>query len=115
MKTHADPFHRAPGCPSQTGCLPQCSWTHRLWVSSLSVLLLAGAWSVTRAADHAAPAQAVASPVAAAKSAPQKAASEAAAATGSVDIGADIKKAIREQMLGKKTFTMVISGKPEKV
>jgi carbonic anhydrase len=88
---------------------------HRLWVSGLSVLLLAGAWSVTRAADLAAPAQAVASPATAAKAAPQKTASEAAAATGSVDIGADIKKAIREQMLGKKTFTMVISGKPEKV
>jgi carbonic anhydrase len=115
MKTHAAPYHRAPGCPSQTGGLPQRSWTHRLWVGSLSVWLLAGAWSVTRAADHAAPAQAVASPAAAAKAAPQKAASEAAAATGSVDIGADIKKAIREQMLGKKTFTVVIPGKPEKV
>lgn len=121
MKQHAAPLHRAPGCPSQTGGLPQTgslpqrNWTHRLWVGSLSLWLLAGAWSVAHAADQAAPAQAVASPATAAKAAPKKTASDAAAATGSVDIGADIKKAIREQMLGKKTFTMVISGKPEKV
>ncbi|MDR3367619.1 carbonic anhydrase family protein [Rhodoferax sp.] len=115
MKTYTDPIHPAPGSLSQTGFLPQRRWTHRLWMGSLSLLLLAGAWSVARAAEHTAPVEAVASPVTTGKATPQKTASDAAAATGSVDIGADIKKAIREQMLGKKTFTVVIPGKPEKV
>ena len=95
----------------QTTYLPHRGWTHRAWVVSLSVLFLAGAWSVAHAAEHAAPAEAASSKVT-----PKQAAtaSDAAAATGPVDIGADIKKAIREQMLGKKNFTLTISGKPEK-
>lgn len=83
-------------------------------MTSLCVLFLAGAWSVTHAADHAAPAEAAPAKIVP-KQAAATAASGAASAGGSVDIGADIKKAIREQMLGKKTLTVVIPGKPEKV
>lgn len=108
-------MHRAPGSLSQTRCPPRCDWTHRLWLNCLSLLLLVGVWSVAHAADHKAEAEAVAHPATATQAAAQKPSSEASSATGSVDIGADIKKAIREQMLGKKKFTLVISDKPEKV
>jgi carbonic anhydrase len=115
MNTHADLMHRAPGSLSQTRCPPRYDWSHHLRLGSLSILLLAGTWSVVHAADHATPAEAATHTAAASQAVAQAPAAEASSATGSVDIGADIKKAIREQMLGKKTFTVVIPGKPEKV
>jgi len=112
MITRTTPMPRAQGREVQTACLPHRGWTQQAWVVGFCVLFLAGAWSVTHAAEHAAPAEAAAAKVIAK---PAAAASDAAEATGSVDIGADIKKAIREQMLGKKKFTLIVGDKPEKV
>ena len=95
----------------------QCDadWRARAWATCLSALLIGGGWSQAHASD---PASVTAKPTASAKSAPPKptvVAPEAAPAEEKVDLGNDIKKALRESLPGRKKLTLVISDKPEPV
>lgn len=90
-------------------------WRARAWATCLSALLIGGGWSQAHAAD---PGAVAAKPAASAKSAPPKptvVAPEAAPAEEKVDLGNDIKKALRESLPGRKKLTLVISDKPEPV
>lgn len=82
------------------------------WALMLGGLMCAGGWSVSHAADtadHSAKPATAAKPPAKKASAPVEAATEAEP----VDLGQDIKKALRDKLIDRKKLTLVISDKPE--
>jgi carbonic anhydrase len=82
-------------------------------------LLCAGLWQFSHAADHPEHVEQLARPEALAKTALKKSAASAPAEVASsasaepIDLGNDIKKALREKMIDRKKLTLVISDKPE--
>jgi carbonic anhydrase len=89
---------------------PKTPWRLRALPGMLALLLSVGIWPVVHAADpahvdHGAkPASAAGKKV--------EAASDPAAADAP-ELAVDIKKALRDQMIGKKKLSLVISDKPE--
>ena len=88
-------------------------WRARAWAACLGALLIGGGWHLAHAAD---PGAVAAKPAASAKTAPPKpvaTALEAAPAEDKIDLGNDIKKALRESLPSRKKLTLVISDQPE--
>jgi carbonic anhydrase len=90
-------------------------WSHQAWVLALGCLLCAGGWSASHAADQTESASHTAKPAAVAKASAPKATAPADAATDAapIDLGNDIKKALRDRLIDRKKLTLVISDKPE--
>ena len=90
-------------------------WSRQAWALALGCLLCAGGWSASHAADPTESASRTAKPAAVAKSTAPKASAPADAATSAepIDLGNDIKKALRDRLIDRKKLTLVISDKPE--
>jgi carbonic anhydrase len=80
--------------------------------SCLVVALMLGTTSVSRAADHAAVADHGAAAAPAASKAPAKTAAATASATETKDLGTDLKKALKDNLIDKKNLKLVITDKP---
>jgi len=87
-------------------------WSRQAWVLALGCLLCAGGWSVSHAAEPSTHADTTKTP---AKKPVASAPAEIVTEPAPVDLGNDIKKALREKMIGRKNLTLVISDKPEPV
>lgn len=94
------------------------AWPAR-WGSLASAALLsvglAGVPLDSRAADHSAPAEHGKPASTAASKVPGKTASQASAAAVAVespDLGVDLKKALKDKLIDKKSLTLVITDKP---
>lgn len=86
-------------------------WSRQAWALALGCVLCAGGWSVSHAAEQTEPAK----PAAASKT-PAKKVSAPVETTGDaepIDLGNDIKKALRDKLIDRKKLTLVISDKPE--
>jgi len=95
---------------------PTTGWRLRTLFWCLSALLIGSSWTLARAADHADPADHAAKPTASSKTPAKKPAapaSEETPAEEKIDLGNDIKKALRESLPGRKKLTLVITDKPE--
>lgn len=81
------------------------------WALTLGCLLCAGGWTASHAADQTEPIK----PAVAAKTPAKKASAPANAVveTEPIDLGQDIKKALRDRLIDRKKLTLVISDKPE--
>ncbi len=115
MNTHR-PLHRPTTAKTLATALPAAGWRQRMLLLGLSALLMGSTWSLARAADHADPADHATKPAASSKPAAKKPvapASEEAPAEEKIDLGNDIKKALRDSLPGRKKLTLVISDKPE--
>jgi carbonic anhydrase len=90
------------------------AWSRQTWALALGCLLCAGGWSASHAAEQTESASHTAKPVAA-KTTTQKSSAPAEAAPDAepVDLGNDIKKALRDRLIDRKKLTLVISDKPE--
>jgi len=87
-------------------------WSRLAWAMALGCLLCAGGWSTSHAADatdHSAKPATVAKTPTKKASAPVEAAND----TEPMDLGQDIKKALRDKLIDRKKLTLVISDKPE--
>jgi len=108
MKTHHLPLSPLQTVLWQTSRRPR--WTdYRTLCACLVLALCAG--SVAQAAEPVAAADHAAKPVSTTKTAAKK--TEAVSAADAPELAIDIKKALREQMLGRKKLSLVISDLPE--
>lgn len=87
-------------------------WSRQAWVLALGCLLCAGGWSVSHAAE---PNTHTDTTKASAKKSAASAPADVVTEAPPVDLGNDLKKALREKMIGRKNLTLVISDKPEPV
>lgn len=87
-------------------------WSRLAWALMLGGLMCAGGWSASHAADATAPAT---KPATAAKTPAPKVSAPTETATNAepIDLGQDIKKALRDKLIDRKKLTLVISDKPE--
>lgn len=93
-------------------------WSRRALALGLTALLLGGAWSLAHAADPAAAAKPAVPASASAKTPSKKPVtdtSDPAPLVEKVDLGNDLKKALRAQLTGGKKITLIISDTPRSV
>lgn len=114
MNTHCPPPCPATISNARAVALPSVGWRARAVVLGLSALLMGSAWSLARAAEPFVPASEAAKPAASSTATVKKplgATSGEASTTEKIDLGNDIKKALRESLPGRKKLTLVISDK----
>lgn len=89
--------------------LPALSWQHLCWSACLAMTLTFITVPRVLAADHAAAAE-----HGAVSAAPKTAASKPAAAASAATVpGTDLKKAIKDNLIDKKSLTLMVKDKPE--
>ena len=115
MNTPPPPAHQTRRSrAAATGWLTSAR-ARQVWALALGCLLCAGGWSVSRAAEKADPAI---KPTEAATKAPAKKSSstatiEASTTSDPVELGNDIKKALRDKLIDRKKITLTVTDKAE--
>ena len=92
--------------------LPNFPWRKLALPCCLTVALAMGVQPASHAADHAAADHGAAAAPAASKATAKKAA-ESASAPEAGSVGTDLKKALRDKLIDKKSLMLVIKEKPE--
>ncbi|MCW2312854.1 carbonic anhydrase [Rhodoferax antarcticus] len=117
MNTHCTLPHPSAASKALATALPAAGWRTRAMVLGLSALLIGSTWSLAHAAAPADAADRAAQPGASsgktAAKKPVAASSEEAIVTEKIDLGNDLKKALRESLPGRKKLTLVITDNPE--
>ena len=109
MNTPRCASHLHPTRALQASVLPDTPWQRWALPACLTLALVLGLLqnSHAAAADHGTP------PPAATSKPDAKKTSEPASSTESSDVAVDLKKAIKDKMIDKKSLTLVIREKPE--
>jgi carbonic anhydrase len=113
MKIHFSPTFSRFSQRSDTRVITGPTWLLRALPGVLALGLVMGTGLVARAAEPAAVDHGAKPASAAAKVGAKKVEAASAPAADAPDLAVDIKKALRDQMIGKKKLSLVITDKPE--